>query len=75
MVLELVSVWWCVLVSTVPVVSWICEPEACVTEFTVSFDLVDVAAGVDEEEVLMEFAMPNWSDHWKSPVFAMILRP
>lgn len=40
------------------------------------FDGVDVADVFDEEEeVSTELAMPNWSDHWKSPVFAMILRP
>ena len=40
------------------------------------FDDVGASAGIDEEEgALMEFEIPNWSDHWKSPVSAMILRP
>lgn len=80
---------WCVFISMVPVGSWICPSEACFTALPVSFtdfadpsadsltavfDGVDAAADVDEE-TLMELAMPNWSDHWKSPVSAMILRP
>ena len=76
--LEMFKVW-CSLTSTVPVGSWICPSDACFTAFADSFtaivDAVGAAAGDDGEEVLTGFEMPNWSDHWKSPVFAMILRP
>lgn len=30
---------------------------------TASFDAVGAVAGVDDEEVLTEFEIPNWSDH------------
>lgn len=69
---------WCVLVLKMPVGCWICPSEACFTALPVSFvdfadsfvdplvavvGVVDAAAEVDEEETLIEFAMPNWSDH------------
>ena len=57
------------LVSTVPVGSWICPSDSCLTEcavpftdvadsWTCSFDWVDDAAFVEEEEVI-ELEMPN----------------
>ena len=86
-VLEILFVW-CVLTSTVPIVSRICPLDVGFTALVAPFvafvdsfmafavDGADAADGVEEEDgLLMELEMPNGSDHWKSPVSAMILRP
>lgn len=61
---------WCSLNLTVPVGSWFCPSEACFTAFADSFtafadsraaffDEFGAAAGVGDEEVLMELEIPN----------------